>query len=140
MVRFKNRYLLTQFHFSPDSSPPQLLEKEIASILRDSLVTNFGDITGGGLSGGIVVKYYSPVTNLSIIRCSREGHKHIWAALTLLRSIKGQPVIAQVLHVGGTIRKTQQAAIVHNRTLILGFKDGEKILQDEETKIQGLEA
>jgi ribonuclease P/MRP protein subunit POP5 len=179
MVRFKNRYLLTDFIFSPNPTletdfTSSLNERELVSILRESLVQNFGDIKGGSIAGGIIskktsqskkshlatdiisVKYFSPTTRLAVIRCSRDSHKQVWAALTLLRSIKGHEVIARVIHISGercfdascqlfstrskgTIRKTQYEAIKHNRQLILRLYQGDPSAGLEE-KIQAEEA
>jgi len=149
-VRFKNRYLLTNFIFSPNPTletnhASSFNERELVSILRESLLQNFGDIKGGAMAGGIIVKYFSPTTCLAVIRCSRESHKQVWSALTLLRSIKGQEVIARVIHVSGTIRKTQYEAIKHNRGLILRLYQGdqstviEEKIQAEETAINDLD-
>lgn len=49
----------------------------------------------------LLVKYLSPHTNLVIIRVSREHFRTLWAALTLLRKLAGEEVIARVLHVSG---------------------------------------
>jgi len=149
MVRFKNRYLLVHLIFPDDVAPPtNLTERDIISILRESLNVNFGDLLGSGMTGNLVVKYYSPVTSTLIIRCSRDVHRNVWAALTLLRSIKGVPVIVKVFHVSGTIRKTQHAAIAHNREVILAaFADvgiegrvrAEEKIKEQEGNINALE-
>jgi len=86
------------------------------------------------------VKYLSPATNLAIIRCSRSTENLVRAALTFIRQIKGTDCCIRVLHISGrsflpfstfinqgsfytlftgTIRKTQQAAIMHDRSLIM---------------------
>ncbi|GAA5853965.1 hypothetical protein JCM8547_008172 [Rhodosporidiobolus lusitaniae] len=145
MVRFKHRYLLVHLVFPahlssslsyplpPSSSssansaapppaapaPPSLSESAIIGLLRDSLAVNFGDVGAGEVGGTFSVKYLSPSTSTLIIRVSREHYRTLWAALTLLRRIGGEEVVARVVHVSGTIRKTQHAAISHDRTQIL---------------------
>ncbi|GAA6044348.1 hypothetical protein JCM8097_002779 [Rhodosporidiobolus ruineniae] len=134
MVRFKHRYLLVSLVFpahldpltpSSASSPagppalPVLSESAIIGLLRDSLSVNFGDVGAGEVGGTFSIKYLSPSTSTLILRVSREHYRTLWAALTLLRKIGGQEVVARVVHVSGTIRKTQHAAIAHDRSQIL---------------------
>ena len=47
------------------------------------------------------VKYFSPTTNLCIVRVAREPYRIAWAAATLLSSIEGRPCIPNVVHVSG---------------------------------------
>jgi ribonuclease P/MRP protein subunit POP5 len=49
------------------------------------------------------VKYYSPTTNLCIIRIGREHVRTAWGAVTLLSSIEGRHVIPNVIHVSGSV-------------------------------------
>ncbi|KWU45225.1 hypothetical protein RHOSPDRAFT_16712 [Rhodotorula sp. JG-1b] len=149
MVRFKHRYLLVHLVFPdqldlPSSScsfsstsqpaladsdtkspppppPPQasLTESGLIGLLRDSLSVNFGDIGAGEVGGTFSIKYLSPTTSTVIIRVAREHYRTLWAALTLLRKVGGHECIARVIHVSGTIRKTQHSAIAHDRTQIL---------------------
>ena len=91
------------------------------------------------------VKYYSPVTRLCLLRVARDGAATLWASLTLIRSIKGQAVCIRVLHSGGTIRKTQQAAIAEGRRRIIasggatGADGREQRWADDEAKILALQ-
>ncbi|GAA5987302.1 hypothetical protein JCM11641_002676 [Rhodosporidiobolus odoratus] len=141
MVRFKHRYLLCHLIFpaaldtssigtcssscltssstSTPRPPPQISESGLINLLRDSLSVNFGDVGAGEVGGTFSIKYLSPSTSTLIIRVSREHYRTLWAALTLLRKIGGQEVIARVVHISGTIRKTQHAAIAHDRSQIL---------------------
>ncbi|KPV73189.1 uncharacterized protein RHOBADRAFT_46297 [Rhodotorula graminis WP1] len=130
MVRFKHRYLLVSLIF-PDSllppqpgdadpfAPPALSESSLISLLRDSLAVNFGDVGAGEVGGTFSIKYLSPSTSTMILRVSREHHRTLWAALTLLRKVGGVECVARVVHVSGTIRKTQHAAMAHDRAAIL---------------------
>ena len=61
------------------------------------------------------MKYYSPITNLCIIRVAREHHSIAWAAVTLIRKLQGKAYIPHVIHVSGTMKHAQLAAIIHNR-------------------------
>ncbi|GAA5871409.1 hypothetical protein JCM3774_005590 [Rhodotorula dairenensis] len=140
MVRFKHRYLLVHLVFpdqlqlpssssagpsapsTPTTTPtPQstLTESSLIGLLRDSLSVNFGDVGAGEVGGTFSIKYLSPTTSTVIIRVSREHYRTLWAALTLLRKVGGHECVARVIHVSGTIRKTQHCAIAHDRTQIL---------------------
>lgn len=133
MVRFKNRYLLVSFIFpasvanpfdpnatAEPTSPPRLNEGGLITLLRESLSVNFGDVGAGEVGGAFSVKYLSPHTQILILRVAREHLRTIWAALTLLRRVGGHEVLCRVLHVSGTIRKIQHAAMAHDRAAILG--------------------
>jgi hypothetical protein len=51
----------------------------------------------------IAVKYFSPTTNLCIIRVARDHHRIAWGAVTLLTSIHDIKVIPRVIHVSGML-------------------------------------
>ncbi|SCV68181.1 BQ2448_302 [Microbotryum intermedium] len=122
MVRFKHRYLLVHLLFpslSPEDPTRPLHESDLIKVLRESLSVNFGDLGAGTVGGLFSIKYFSPTTRILIIRVAREHAQTLWCALTLLRRLGGETVIARVLHVSGTIRKTQLSAISYDRLLIL---------------------
>ncbi|VDC04956.1 unnamed protein product [Peniophora sp. CBMAI 1063] len=123
MVRFKNRWILVEF-LTPSNAEPtrELSGQAIFSALRESVVTNFGDVGWGAVGASLSVKYFSPTTNLCIIRVGRDPHRIAWAAAALLTSIDGRQVIPNVVHVSGTIKHTQFAAIEHNRVIIAKFR------------------
>lgn len=85
--------------------------------MKQSVIVNFGD-TGWGAVGsslnGITlvyagrntnrmdtVKYFSPATNICIIRVARDPYRIAWGAVTYLSSIDGQKYIPNVVHVSG---------------------------------------
>ena len=47
------------------------------------------------------VKYFSPITNVCIVRVGRDHHRIAWGAVTLLTSLGGKRYIPQVIHVSG---------------------------------------
>ncbi|KAJ3800943.1 hypothetical protein GGU11DRAFT_814433 [Lentinula aff. detonsa] len=131
MVRFKNRWLLVEF--LPIPSIPQsgavaqtiqlnLDGRQIHSVLKQSILSNYGDIGWGAVALSLSVKYFSPTTNICIIRVGREQHKIVWGALTLLDGLENMRLIPHVIHVSGTIKHVQLAAIVHNRTVIARYR------------------
>ncbi|KAI5481868.1 ribonuclease P/MRP protein subunit POP5 [Pseudohyphozyma bogoriensis] len=158
MVRFKNRYLLVSFVFPatlanplaqvhdeddtapPLPQPPNLSEGGLISLLRESLSVNFGDVGAGEVGGAFSIKYLSPNTQILILRVAREHLRTLWASLTLLRRIGGHEVLTRVLHVSGTIRKIQHAAMAHDRAAILSSaKRRQKFLLPAAVGVGGLD-
>ncbi|GAA6011141.1 hypothetical protein JCM10207_005511 [Rhodosporidiobolus poonsookiae] len=141
MVRYKHSYLLTHLVFpslpdhlplldllasspttptdAPAQQPPTVSESQLITLLRDSLSVNFGDVGAGEVGGTFSIKYFSPSTSTLIVRVAREHRRTLWAALTLLRKVGGVECVARVVHSSGTIRKTQHAAIAHDRAQLL---------------------
>jgi len=68
------------------------------------------------------VKYFSPITNVCIVRVARDHHRIAWGAVTLLTSLGAKRCIPQVIRVSGTIKKVQLAAIKHDREVIAKMK------------------
>ncbi|THU84214.1 hypothetical protein K435DRAFT_870508 [Dendrothele bispora CBS 962.96] len=124
MVRFKNRWLLVEFLPTDPSSNAsaaglhQIEGKHIWASIKDSVLSHFGDVGWGTVSLSLTVKYYSPTTHICIIRVARDHHKIAWGAVTMLRSIEGVGCIPHVIHVSGTIKHAQLAAIEHNRVVV----------------------
>ncbi|EJU04286.1 hypothetical protein DACRYDRAFT_93646 [Dacryopinax primogenitus] len=125
MVRFKNRWLLVEFIPCGPSQTSQrtTTSKQIWSAVRDIVVHNFGEVGWGAVGAGLNVKYYSPVTNLCIMRVARDHYRMAWAALTLLTSLNGELCIPRVVHCSGTIKQVQIAAIKYDRELIARMKE-----------------
>ncbi|KAI5809964.1 ribonucleases P/MRP protein subunit POP5 [Peziza echinospora] len=136
MVRFKSRYLLFNILYpessssSSDAPPPppghldfsrasdpSVTPQVLASLIRDNVVMQFGD-WGSGMTSSMSVKYFSPQTSTGIVRCSREHHHLVWAALTLIREIHGQPVVLRVVRVSGTIKKAETEGVKRARNEI----------------------
>ncbi|KAJ3919180.1 hypothetical protein F5877DRAFT_90225 [Lentinula edodes] len=139
MVRFKNRWFLVEFipipsdakilsippiPHSGSSTPtrPNLDSKQIYSALKQSVISNYGDVGWGAVGLSLSVKYFSPTTNICIIRVGRDQHNIVWGALTLLNGLEGIKFIPNVVHVSGTIKHAQLAAIAHNRTVIAKYR------------------
>jgi len=85
-------------------------------------VANFGDTGWGAVGMSLTVKYFSPTTNLCIVRVARDHHRIAWGAVTLLTLIDDVRVIPHVVHVSGTIKHAQLSAIAHNREVIAQFR------------------
>ncbi|EIM20680.1 hypothetical protein WALSEDRAFT_69607 [Wallemia mellicola CBS 633.66] len=126
MVRFKNRWIIAEIIF-PDSPPfedspnteKRLDGKQILQSIRRNIAHNFGDHGAGSVANSLSLKYHSAITRLCIFRIAREYKDMLHAALTLTTSLSEYDVCIRVLHVSGTIRKVQEAAIRYNREAIL---------------------
>lgn len=126
MVRFKNRWLLVEF-ISATPSLAQVDAKKIYSALKQSILTNFGDSGWGAVSFSLTVKYFSPMTNVAIIRVGRDQHRIAWGGVTLLKEIDAWKIIPYVVHVSGTIKHAQLAAIAHNREVVARLRARSKL-------------
>ncbi|KAI0701210.1 hypothetical protein BC835DRAFT_269174 [Cytidiella melzeri] len=136
MVRFKNRWLLVEFLPCPTASSsvldtssrdgPEITSKHIWSALKQSVIANFGDTGWGAMSSSLTIKYYSPTTNVCIIRVARDQHCIAWAGVTLMTSVEGRRFIPNVVHLSGTIKQAQMAAITHNRIVVARYRANAK--------------
>ncbi|KAL6078490.1 Ribonuclease P/MRP protein subunit POP5 [Balamuthia mandrillaris] len=116
MVRFKNRYILVELRWrEPATVDPSLDSGKILRALRNQISNDFGDWGLGAVSQSLQVKYFNHQTNMCIIRCPRDHYQMVWSALTLMTALNERPLILASLHVAGTIRSCQKAAIQHDR-------------------------
>ncbi|KAI0951539.1 hypothetical protein AcW1_008561 [Taiwanofungus camphoratus] len=127
MVRFKNRWLLVEFiSCAPPPDPPagsaETSSRHVWAALKQSVLTHFGDTGWGAVGASLTVKYFSPRTNVCIVRVARDQHRTARAAVTLLAAVDGRRCVPHVVHVSGTIKQAQLAAIRHNRTVIARYR------------------
>jgi len=124
MVRFKSRWFLVEFlpYHEPGqpipANEPEITSYDISHGLRESIIQHFGDDGWGSVGDSLQVKYFSPITNICIIRIGRNNHRTVWGGITLMTALKNRPCIPHVLHVSGTLKKTQLATIKYNRVLV----------------------
>ncbi|EIW57964.1 uncharacterized protein TRAVEDRAFT_38276 [Trametes versicolor FP-101664 SS1] len=136
MVRFKNRWLLVELLPVPAPLPGrapagqpehELTSKQIWAVLKQSIITHFGDTGWGAVGSSLTIKYFSPRTNLCIIRVAREPHKIAWAGVALMTAVDGRRYVPHVVHVSGTIKQAQLAAIRHNREIVARYRARAKL-------------
>ncbi|TFK61455.1 hypothetical protein BDN72DRAFT_778160, partial [Pluteus cervinus] len=86
-----NRWFLVEFIPAAATKPgaSTLDGKSIHFAIKQSTIANFGDTGWGAIGLSLNVKYYSPMTNMCIIRIGRDQHQIVLGALTLLTSIDG---------------------------------------------------
>jgi len=134
MVRFKNRYLLTELQWEDDKRPQELNSFLILNTIKESIQSNFGDFGIGSIQMSLQVKYFNPVTNICIIRGSRNYFQMLWNSVTFINNMKKIPVSFCVLHVGGTMKLCQKAAIKYDKELLLIAQFEKDDVNDMDTK------
>lgn len=148
MVRLKTRYLLFQILYPTDtlassedaktrfmkihrvSDDTIVNARNLTQIFKEEMETLHGDLGSGSIQTTINVKYFSPVTSTGILRVGRQHTRQLWAALTHITDIDNVPVVINVVHVSGTIRKCEQAAIERNRKIVRYLQSSSKSHQD----------
>lgn len=130
MVRLKTRYLLFEVLYPEHAGNASYLSvraptkpvdhRAVLDAIRDSVVVNFGDYGVGATQARLAVKYFSPRTLTGILRVPREHEPMVHAAVTYVSELNGTRVILNVLRVSGTIKKSEQAAVRHNKKFVSG--------------------
>ncbi|TLD31254.1 hypothetical protein PspLS_02802 [Pyricularia sp. CBS 133598] len=141
MVRIKERYLLVNIlypealkHVKPNEPDLAVLHKPttndltpqaILRAIREQVRILFGDYGSGLIERNLLVKYLSNATSTFILRVHREQYRLVWAALTFMDDLpikNGQACTFRVVHVGGTMRKVETAAIRRHKALKLAVE------------------
>ncbi|CAH2060192.1 unnamed protein product [Thlaspi arvense] len=139
MVGFKNRYMLMEVFLDPDKdllgegTPIILTQFNLSKAIKESIVVNFGECGLGSSLGSFQVKYENPITKLCIVRSSREEHRQVWSAMTLVRSIGNCPVVFNLLDISGCIRACKDTALKCETERL---KQSSKSLSEEETRLK----
>ncbi|KFK42805.1 hypothetical protein AALP_AA1G040900 [Arabis alpina] len=117
MVGFKNRFMLMEIYLNPDNdilgetSPIILTKLNIKTAIEESIRINFGECGLGSALGSFDVKHVNEITKLCIVRSSRDDHRQVWSAMTLVKSIGNYPVIFNLLDVTGCVRTCKETAL-----------------------------
>ncbi|KAF9905317.1 hypothetical protein EC991_001739 [Linnemannia zychae] len=115
---------------------PPLANKDLVYALKDSITENFGDYGAGLTQRPLTLKYFSPHTNVGILRISREEMHIVWGALTFIKELKGRPCIIKVIHTSGTIKKCQLTTIKYDRDRIMFLRSQAQMLKDNQMYTQ----
>ncbi|KAI0290400.1 ribonuclease P/MRP protein subunit, partial [Multifurca ochricompacta] len=111
---------------SPDTTTITTIStKDIFNALKQSVLFHFGDTGWGEVGASLAgVSSFLPSNHLCIIRVARgEAARTTWAALVLLDRLgAGGIVVPHVIHVSGTLKHAQIAAIEWNREAIARVK------------------
>ncbi|KAK7301023.1 hypothetical protein RJT34_11878 [Clitoria ternatea] len=116
MVGFRNRYMVMEVFLNPNrdqvgNDPVIITQFNISKAIRDSILVNFGECGLASSLGSFQVKYVNPITNVCIIRASREEYQKVWSAITMVTSIGNYPVVFNLLDLSGSIKACKNAAL-----------------------------
>lgn len=106
MVKFKSRYILVETLYNDDKIK-HIEPGILAQILKKNVELLFGDIGLGQISKNLQVKYVNNVTNLMILRISRDYVNLLWTILALMNELDGEKIRMHVIGVSGTIKKCE---------------------------------
>jgi ribonuclease P/MRP protein subunit POP5 len=125
MVRLKNRYTLVRVHWG-EAGPPAPSKKTggrgveggaVYAAIKGAIRGKVGEEGLEVLGPSLTVMYYSALTNLAVVRVTRN---HVHVLHTALRSVTEIVTCAcslETLHVAGSVRTAQRAALQHHDTL-----------------------
>ncbi|KAG7444687.1 uncharacterized protein BT62DRAFT_981488 [Guyanagaster necrorhizus] len=124
MVRFKNRWFLVELIpvCEQQRVSTRLDAKQIWAALKEGIQNYFSDVGWGSVADSLTVKYFSPTTNICIIRVARDHHHVARGGITLLDSINGIRIVPYVIHMSGTIKHAQLSTIEYNRKVIAQYR------------------
>ncbi|XP_045786183.1 probable ribonuclease P/MRP protein subunit POP5 [Trifolium pratense] len=113
---FKNRYMVMEVFMNPNRDQAAgdsiiITQFNVSNAIKDSILVNFGECGLAASLGSFQVKYVNPITNMCIIRASREEYEKVWASITMLRSIGHYPVVFNLLDLSGNLQATKTAAL-----------------------------
>lgn len=116
MVGFKNRYFVMEVFLDPNKGfslddPIIITDNNLTEAIRDSIRVNFGDCGLASPLDSFKLKYVNPITKLFIFRTLREDYQKIWAAVTMVKSVKNCPVVFNLLDLSGSIKACKTAAL-----------------------------
>ncbi|PKI35608.1 hypothetical protein CRG98_044062 [Punica granatum] len=113
MVEFKNRYMVMEVFLDPNrgirvDDPIELTKNNVMEAIGNSIRVTARDFSLHLSLKSFKVKYVNPITKICIIRASREDHREVWQAITLITRIKDYPVIFNLLKLTGKFRSFKQ--------------------------------
>ncbi|XP_061339212.1 probable ribonuclease P/MRP protein subunit POP5 [Gastrolobium bilobum] len=115
MVGFKNRYMVMEVFVNPNrdnvGDDVIITQFNVSKAIKDSILLNFGECGLGSSLGSFQVKYVNPITNMCIIRASRDEYQKVWCAITMVRNIGNYPVMFNLLDLSGSIKACKTAAL-----------------------------
>ena len=156
MVRFKNRYILLEVHWSDGLVDAELPPGAVANAVRDSINSTFGDFGAAAAGRAVDIKYWNATTSLAIIRCTRSHFRMVWAGASFVSKIGNRQCAICAKHVGGkeprsyflvslhfppgTIRSCQRAIIKYNRRMLTSLGKEVPVTVEVEKDLSGSES
>ncbi|KAJ3359127.1 hypothetical protein HDU91_005003 [Kappamyces sp. JEL0680] len=117
MVRFKNRYLLVAVELKNNEVLDGLPSYAVAEAIKATLLDLYGEV-GAAVAGNLLVKYYSPLTGMAIVRIGKDAFEMAWNGLFFTTLLRKRQCAMRVVHVSGTIKLLQKHAVEYDRRKI----------------------
>jgi ribonuclease P/MRP protein subunit POP5 len=121
MVRFKNRYFLVQIKTKEnvivDGLSSYSIKEEILGIIQEMYGT-----FGVAVTNSLMVKYYSPYTQVLILRIQREYSKLLQTCLFFKRKLRNTEASFLVKRISGTIKKLQLGLVEYDLKILQGLQ------------------
>jgi RNase P/RNase MRP subunit POP5 len=96
MVRVKQRYFVIKIH----NGSAAITEKHILESLRSIQKEYYGEIQTALMA--FTLKYYSPITQLIILKCLRDHVRWIGSLIPLVCEIGEVKCLLQTIHLSGS--------------------------------------
>ncbi|KAI9179399.1 RNA-binding protein pop5 [Blastocladiella emersonii ATCC 22665] len=117
MVRYKYRYLVFSLDYGQDNTvDTSVTQEDFERRIRAAVEIHFGPHGLGLVLSNFSVRYFSSFTGIGVARVGRDYYRTLWGALSLITGLGGaHKCRLLVLNCSGTIRKSQIAALKHDR-------------------------
>ena len=113
-MRFKRRYFCVEILFQDNLNQlnkihwHKLKHTNLAETIHQSIERLYGDLGMAAMMPSFSVIYFNSITNLAIMRTSRELKKKFFNLLTFTNKLAQFNVNFRVVHVSGSIKKCKQ--------------------------------
>ncbi|OWM75494.1 hypothetical protein CDL15_Pgr021658 [Punica granatum] len=124
--------------------PIELTKNNVMEAIGNSIRVTARDFSLHLSLKSFKVKYVNPITKICIIRASREDHREVWQAITLITRIKDYPVIFNLLKLTGSIEACKKAgqkceeSKFEQYKLIVGSQPSPKAVQKHQNCLEEL--
>ena len=119
--------------------------RDLYVAIRGSVESHFGEYGAALVASALAVRYFDAATGTAIVRAPREHLRLVWAACTLLSTVRtaaestSVPAQVTVAHVGGTIRSCRQHVVQTFRARWTQFVDEHTVEEHSERLRRELE-
>lgn len=145
MVRIKNRYIIAQFLPTKTTTSIKFATLDIQIALRDKISELYGDCGAGTFGNNTYVKFHEDaLSNIFIVRTSREDEAKVHFALNCIAKIKEEAIVIRTLSVKSTSRTCEEQYMELYKTVVsqqelLNEEEKEKLVQSMQTTLTVLD-
>ena len=118
-MRFKRRYFCVEILFQDDLNAlnkiqwHKLKHTNLTETIHDSIEKFYGDLGIATLMPSFSVIYFNSITNLALLRTSRDLQKKFANLLAFTRKIGQFNVTFKVVHISGSIKKCKKFLVTY---------------------------